>query len=43
VGEVPCEEMLVLYGEDKLLRGNIKESCAKLTVGLRLAVGLVLT
>ena len=42
-GEVPCEEMLVLYGEDELFRDDIEEFCAKLTVGLRLAVGLVLT
>ncbi|KAH8760111.1 Alpha/Beta hydrolase protein [Hyaloscypha sp. PMI_1271] len=30
-GEVPCEEMLVLYGEDELFRDDIEEFCAKLT------------
>jgi acetyl esterase/lipase len=29
-GEIPCEEMLVLYGEDELLRGDIEEFCEKL-------------
>jgi acetyl esterase/lipase len=42
-GEVPCEEMLVLYGEDELFRDDIDEFCAKLKVCLRLAMGLVLT
>ncbi|KAE9376005.1 alpha/beta-hydrolase [Stipitochalara longipes BDJ] len=29
-GEVPCEEMLVLYGEDELLRDDIEDLCGKL-------------
>lgn len=33
-GEIPCKEMLVLYGEDELLRDDIEDFCEKLKVGL---------
>lgn len=43
LSELPCEDMLVLYGEDELFRDDIEEFCGKLKVGLFQIIELELT